>query len=299
MKAISLPMILMFTLLLAGCGYNVKAIKTFEESTVGFSGSFKDIVKETEARCALSRKVEALTIRDKSKYKDIEEWVSTHCTPLAEKNKTMLMVADVVVAYANGLALVVGVDPSMLDDELSKMETVAGELENREGNNVIKKSEVTATAAVGKFLASVYLTHQVKKHTVRNIQQHKDMINTDVEKLALYVSDIYKKEVERDKILVGGAMLQLERSSVVGEKSPVGPSIPYRMAQIQFAEGLKDADKAEEIAISFQSAANDMVKANNDLEQNFSKLSKDEQLASVLAFAKQAKAVRDAVDDIK
>lgn len=299
MRLNALPLAFLLTLLIAGCGYNVKAIKTFDESTSSLTGSFKDIVRQTEQRCISSRRIDAITTPAMIRSTEAQEYANNKCKPMMDENVTVALVADVVSGYANGLSLAVGVEPNYLDSELSNMASVAGELKGKSGEGVFKKDEITATAAVAKFLADAYTSHQIKKVTVEQIQQHKDLINSDVERMGLYVSHIYKKEVERNNVLVRGVLTDLESNSRVGRKDSVGKVIPYRLAQMQFADDLKDVDSADEVVTKFNDACADLIKANNDLEQNFSKLSKDAQLKSVVDFAKKAKAVRDSIKAIE
>ncbi|MFJ7792616.1 hypothetical protein [Pseudomonas sp. NPDC096950] len=305
MKNNFLALVIFLPLLLGGCGYNVKAIKSFESSTNSLTTSFKEMTQATETRCYTTFRAFASIQPKNDDYRRINQAAESGCKQFVEENKTTEMIADVISGYADALAKVVGVEPNYLDDENSSLEKAAAELKDRKETPEFKKEDLSAVSKLANTIAKVYTTYKVKKESVALIQRNKALVNANVEKMSLYATRIYEDQMRLEQAVLQSVLDDLIKASKLPKGAATGSVVPHRLAQADYVKALdyvgdgKTPGKGKEVSEKFTQACKALINANNELAEKFQTLSEEAQLKEVLAFAKDARAVRDSLNTLR
>lgn len=317
MRILSRVFLFCFIAALAACGYNVKSIKTFEAGSSSLTDSYSVLVNQTAKWCRQSHRYYGLTSPDYAGQKSLDDYVSSQCDKYEKQNKAALISNSIVNGYAQALVMAVGVSPQYLNDDLSKMGDVVTALKNGEGNPLIKPDTVELSKSLAQTLAEYYVVSEVKKKAVTTIQQNRALINEHIDIMLGYAHDSFKAEHTFAKTAysrvtddLGKVVIPIEHDELVRVKDVKGnvvdiqnglkpeESLPIRFLLSQVTKEQAEMINADEAIAKLDAAGAALKIANDDLERNFETLSKDEQLKSVIAFAKKAQELRESVKKI-
>lgn len=319
MKSIRLFFVLLFATVITGCGYNVKVINSFKDSSTSFSKSYGDLVAKTDEYCREGMRYHYYA---DDKYTG-EDGVNAHlgrCDKYSEGLKSVLISKTIVSGYSEALALTVGIDPAYLDSDLSKMGEVVKKLQGRDGTALFTEAEVNLTTLLAQNLAQIYVSHEVKEKTLSIIRENKTLIARHITLMTQFADEFYGKE---NKFLDGGyqaveselvfAAVTHSPSTMVavckpvpgkkeackGEKIPLAYLVPHRLLLHDIVEKRKGLKSGEGAIKELKTAGSALLVANEELAEKFEDLDKDATLHSVEEFATKAKALADAVEKVK
>ncbi len=291
---------LIIPLLLSACGYNVKVIDTYQKSSNSITSDFTKISSKTIDLCHEKAELE--------KTKSTIEWVDSasakasaisSCQKLSEATKSVNLAATAISAYASSLALLAGVDPKYINDDLSNLSKTANDLKDSEGNEVISKDKLTALSKLVSLISQAITTQAVKAKMIESIQSNKETINDSALSLKTYATSTYPSYIKAN-ITLSTAINNILNSfkTSTKQKPELNERLIYRLAQREFSnkkDALKNDLKASD---EFGKSIDAFIKANNDLADSFEKLDKNAQLKSVLDLAEQAKELKASVKKI-
>ncbi len=290
---------------ITACGYNVKAIKSFQDSTTKLTNTYSDLVITTTKWCWDAHLYYRVSSSGNyTNESDLQNYLKEKCEPYEEKVKSILVSKQVVNAYAQALAATAGVSATSWNDDLAKMGSVAQTLKSGEGTALLTPDEVSATVKLAQFLSEIYITQKVKKKTVEIIQQNTALVNKHVGIMIDFAETMYPTDKQFLDSGYASAEIELKKASTIQTSTSKSPGRPLedvvanrlKLHEVSLVrKSLKSSKEADPVVTSFKAAANSLIEANNDLEKNFTTLDEDEQLASVKEFAKRIKELNDAV----
>lgn len=296
------------SLFLAACGYNTKVIDTYQQSANSITSDFMTISNNTVAICRQNHELGAVESTTWVSGKDAIDSAKKDCAPMEEEIKSINLAATVISAYASSLALLAGVDPNYIDDDLSGLSDVAGKLKNTKGNEKISKEKLDALSKLASLISQVVTSEAVKSKMISTIQENKETINESVLVLKTFTNEIYSENVQISDRYTEAMLVRLNKESVSGEPADsesvnkkseqLNKKIPYRLAQREFVQLQQVSSSNKAAAKKFSEAADQFITANNDLADKFETLDKNAQLQSVKDLAKKAKELRESIKKI-
>ncbi|SEE76136.1 hypothetical protein [Pseudomonas kilonensis] len=319
MKNIRLFLALLLATVVTGCGYNVKAINSFKDSSTSFAKSYGDLVAKTDEYCKEGMRYHYYADDQYTGEDGVKAQVA-RCDKYSEGLKSVLISKTIVSGYAEALALTVGIDPAYLDSELSKMGEVVKKLQGRDGTVLFNEAEVNLTTLLAQNLAQIYLNHKVKEKTLSIIRENKSLIARHIAIMTKFADDFYDKEhkfldgayqgVESE--LVFAAVTHSPTAKLTSctqkpgkpvtcadEKLPLAYLVPHRLLLHDIVEKRKGLKSGEGAIKELKTAGSALLVANEELADKFEELDKDATLQSVEEFATKAKALADAVEKVK
>ena len=319
MKTISLMFALLLASVVTGCGYNVKAINSFKDSSTSFAKSYGDLVAKTNEYCYEGMRYHYYA-DDKYAGEDGVKAQLARCDKYSEGLKSVLISKTVVSAYAEALALTVGIDPAYLDSDLSKMGDVVKKLQGRDGTALFSENDVNLTTILAQNLAQMYVSHEVKEKTLGIIRDNKSLIARHISHMTKFADEFYATEksffdggyeaVESELVFAAvtdSPTVMIARCTpkpgkpdvCVHEKLPLAYLVPHRLLLHDIVEKRKGLKSGDQAIKDLKTAGASLLVANEELGDKFKDLDEDATLNSVEEFATKAKALADAVDKVK
>lgn len=319
MKSIRLFFVLLLATAVAGCGYNVKVINSFKDSSTSFAKSYGELVAKTDEYCKEGMRYYYYA-DDKYTGEDGVKTQVARCDKYSEGLKSVLISKTIVSGYAEALALTVGIDPAYLDSDLSKMGEVVKKLQGRDGTALFTEAEVTLTTLLAQNLAQIYVSHEVKEKTLSIIRENKSLIARHISIMTKFADEFYAKEVKFLDLGYGAVEGELVFAAVThspnakltsctqkpgkpvactDEKLPLAYLVPHRLMLHDIVEKRKGLNAGEGAVKELKTAGSALLVANEELDAKFEDLDKEATLHSVEEFATKAKALADAVEKVK
>ncbi|MGP0171139.1 hypothetical protein ACSVIJ_04575 [Pseudomonas sp. NCHU5208] len=319
MSVIRLMFGLIIAVVLSGCSYNVKVINSFKDSSTSFAKSYGELVTKTNEYCYEGMRYHYYADDKYTGEEGVKDQLA-RCDKYSEGLKSVAISKTIVSGYAEALALTVGIDPAYLDSDLSKMGDVVKKLQGRDGTSLFTDAEVNLTTLLAQNLAQIYVSHEVKEKTLKIIRDNKSLIARHIAIMTSFADDYYAKE----NSFVDGAYQAVESELVFAavthgptsertvcklkgskpdvcknEKLPLSYFIPHRLLLHDIVEKRKGLKSGANAIKELKTAGSALLVANAELDDKFEDLDKDATLQSIEEFASKAKALADAVDNVK
>lgn len=294
MRAILRPGMLCVFALLTACGYNVKTIKNFEGASSTFTDSYSKVVAQASSWCRQSQTYFAITRKEYVGQSTVETWTD-RCNEYDKNNKSALVSNSIVNGYAQALVLTIGVTPQYLNDDLSKMKTVLSELKTEGGKPKVDPDKLNATESLVKLLTEAYVSAKVKDKTVEIIRLHKNAVNDNIYGMIGYVESVYKDELELMTAAYDAVNDDIATTTTPKEGQGVADVVAARFLLDRMTTSKKDLENAKGIVDKFSKTGEALIAANDELEEKFATLSKEDQLQAVVDFAEKAKDLRESI----
>lgn len=291
---------ILYGVLLVGCGGNVKTIESFQKSTDSLTNDYAILASKIEEMCLETAQATQILSPDYKGLNTIaaKNAIKQTCSDAREEKKQLINAAVVLDNYTVALAEVAGLDVKVFDDDLTKLSKAISGLQNQENEPVFNGSEVAAAEALAKFVAQELTSYRAKKEVIKTLNKNKDNYARLVMAMSMHIGTLFPSQAsEHEK-----ANNRLAEASYTVGNAPgltVGERLPARQIGDVFEGRTLKYKEAEEVVKKFQTAANNLIKANYELADRYEHLSRDEQLDSLKSLVKRAKEVRDAVQAIK
>lgn len=302
MKTMRTALLLAMIGVLSACGYNTKAVNDFNESAVGLTKSFSALTDKSIEWCYESMLSSQL---GNSKYESqakMQETIDGTCKNFAKDVKTSDASAVVVNTYAAALSALVGISPQFIEDDAKNLKDAVLTIKNADGTQKLNTNEVEAFAKLTNLLSEMITTAAIKDKATELMRDNSAAVNRQVD-IMLAVA---RKLSENTSWIAGttnaALVNNLEQIGSItknGGKATNEQAIPYRyLAYLLAKQHPKETDVTVAIA-NFEEAGRLFKIANNDLENKFSKLSKEDQLKSLKDLKEKIDDLRESIQAIR
>ncbi|MEE1888197.1 hypothetical protein [Pseudomonas carassii] len=299
MKLTNPALLLVMLFGLSGCGYNTQAVKDFNESSVGFTKSYSEIMKKSVKWCYESMLSSELGKTNYVSASAMKKNIDGECEAFAANVKTAEASAVVINTYAAALSALVGVSPQFLADDAKNLKDAALTIKGADGNQVLNKEDAEAFEQLTKLLSEMITTAAIKDKATNLMRDNYAAVNRQVDTM-LAVADVASTEVANaasvsNTALVSNIDFVGARKGEKNKNLSNEQALIYRYLAYIMAQQHPDQKEVDDALAKFKAAGEALKKANINLEQKFSTLSKKDQLQSINDFANKVETLRDSI----
>jgi hypothetical protein len=288
----------------SGCGYNTKEVASFNESAIGLTKSYSELMESSVKRCRKAVLITQLSNPDYTNYTDVKNTVDGTCATYAKDVKTASASAVVINTYAEALSALVGISPQFLDDDAKNLKDAALTIKKSDGTQRLDTNEVEAFEKLAKLLSEMITTAAIKDKATELMRDNSAAVNRQVDILKNVANHAYKNggwvanqidiALQTNLDYVGNVAECRRRAAVDKTIHCLSneEAIPARYIAFTMAQDNPTEEDIKTALNKFESACEAFKTANNNLESKFSKLSKQEQIKSI-------KDLKDKIDDLR
>jgi outer membrane murein-binding lipoprotein Lpp len=287
---------------LSACGYNTKAVNDFNESAVGLTKGFSAITDKSIEWCYESMLSSQL---GNSKYESQEKMKATidsTCKAFAKDVKTSEASAVVVNTYAAALSALVGISPQFIEDDAKNLKDAVLTIKNADGKQKLTSNEVVAFEKMTNLLSEMMTTAAIKDKATQLMRDNSAAVNRQVDimlAVARQLSDNASWIASTTNTALISNLDQIGSLKNNGGKATNEQAIPYRYLAYLLAKQHPNEQDVTAAITKFEAAGESFKKANTDLENKFSKLSKEDQLKSINELKDKIDALRESIQAMR
>lgn len=291
--------------MLAACA-NKEPVQKFATTTHDFVKSFNGFAAKAKGTCQL--KYLYMDLDSDGSYNgdpDASEYKG-ECTAYDQSYKVLKVYSKTVSSYAESLGKLAGLKGDVFNDDIDSVSAQLAKWKSAGGQTVDEKAVAAATKLIKSAAESVtglVVDSKIKDELKRN---HDDLVIV-VDDMKKFASRIQAQNLRIAKKYIETPLVQLQKLSYVkggddkfvsllasGTESGLdtdakGARLPYRMLQAEFYKKILLINDENNALKSFEDSCDALVKAHEDLRDNFGELSKDEMLAKIREFYNKVK----------
>lgn len=261
---------LTFTMIgvLSACGYNTKVVSDFNESAVGLTKSYSELMDNNVKWCYESMLASQLGDSEYEDSYNMKDKINSTCEEYAASVKIASSSAVVVNTYAAALSALVGISPQFIEDDAKNLKDAALTIKNAEGEQALNKEEVEAFNSLVKTLSEMITTAAIKDKATQLMRDNSAAVNRQVDTMVEvskrtgnWLAGTTNKALINNLDLIGKS--KASNGAITNEQA-----IPYRYLAYMLSKNHPDQAAVTTALRNFEVAANSFKDANNDLEKN-------------------------------
>lgn len=297
---------------LTACSYNTKEVYNFNESANTLTKSYIELMESSVKRCRQTVLLSQLSDPGYTSFESVKEKVDDTCLTYAKDIKTASASAVVINTYTEALSALVGISPQFLDDDAKNLKDAALTIKNADGTQTLDSNELDAFEKLTKLLSEMITTKAIKDKAKKLMRENSETVNRQVDVMKNVTALAFTKGILIDKQTI----LNFQNNIDIGSNTKAcnakadesrrkrvpehqiercltnEQAIPARYLAFTMAQDMPDNEQVESALNKFIQACEAFKTANNNLEDKFSILSREDQLSSL-------KDLKDKIEDLR
>lgn len=298
MKMMRVILILAMVGGLSACGYNTQVVSDFNDSALGFTKGYSELMDKSVKWCYESMLLSQLGSGEYTTQAAMQAEIDKTCKGFASDLKTAEASVVVVNTYAAALSALVGVSPQFIEDDAKNLKDAVLKIKERDGKAKLEDKDILPFEQLTNLLSEMITTAAIKDKATDLMRKHSPAVNRQVD-IMLAVA---KKSVENTAWVAGTTndnfILNLERVGNLktpGNKVTNNQAIAYRYLAYLMSQQHPSEESVKDALKKLNAAGESFKIANNDLESKFSTLSKEDQLKSLKDLKSKIEDLRESI----
>jgi hypothetical protein len=287
MKNHSRLLVTLLTFWLCACATRMQSVADFGGAASKLAQDYKPFVSDIFDSCAQRQRYVALGNAGPFDDAIARRDAASLCAPLKGEEDTATLFAQVLSDYANALAKLAGVKPTVFDSGIKGLSSAAGKLDGRDGSALFDSTRLSAAARLARAAASLAVQGRQRALARSELADNQAALTTVVEAMKVYASVIYAGQLTDTHDVMSGALRRLVTASDAPTQADVLERMPWRLAQTSLRNDLAANELESRRVKAFVRSADSLLAAHAALIANFDALGGQQRLAAVSDFVAQ------------